>query len=218
MSILVGLLSWIFFLLFRAQGISVGDSGDLVTAAATFGVPHPPGYPLYTFLGWLLHYLPFSTVAWRVTLLSSLPHAVVIGFVYFFVRSVTRKPIAALFASMAMVGNYLVFLYSVTPEVFALFDLFVVLVLYLTWRWVESGKYRYVYYGSFVLGLALTHHQLIIFLFPVFLYALFLTRKRLASLPSRFYLRIGLFFLLGLLPYLYIVAASRGPFIINWDR
>ena len=27
--------------------VPAGDSGELITAAATFGVAHPPGYPLY---------------------------------------------------------------------------------------------------------------------------------------------------------------------------
>jgi len=31
--------------------IYVGDSGELVTAVATLGIPHPSGYPLYVLLG-----------------------------------------------------------------------------------------------------------------------------------------------------------------------
>src|SRR4051794_18164440 len=34
------------------------DSAELVTAAAVWGVPHPPGYPLYSALAHLFTYLP----------------------------------------------------------------------------------------------------------------------------------------------------------------
>ncbi len=43
----------VFLLSYQSRQIVGGDSGDLITAAYLFGVPHPPGYPLYTFLGWL---------------------------------------------------------------------------------------------------------------------------------------------------------------------
>src|SRR6266851_8606508 len=36
----------------------VGDSAELVTAAALWGVPHPPGYPLYTLLSHLFARVP----------------------------------------------------------------------------------------------------------------------------------------------------------------
>ncbi|MBW2474999.1 MAG: DUF2723 domain-containing protein, partial [Deltaproteobacteria bacterium] len=39
------------------------------------GVPHPPGYPTYTLLGWLFTRLPFGSIAWRVNLLSSVSTA-----------------------------------------------------------------------------------------------------------------------------------------------
>src|SRR5262245_48960660 len=48
-----------------------GDSGELILAAQTLGVAHPPGYPLFTMLGKLFSLLPFSTIAWRINLLSA---------------------------------------------------------------------------------------------------------------------------------------------------
>ncbi len=48
-----------------------GDGGDLITAAVTFGTPHPMGYPTYTLLGWLWQWMPVGTVAWRFNLFSA---------------------------------------------------------------------------------------------------------------------------------------------------
>ncbi|MCX6793500.1 MAG: DUF2723 domain-containing protein, partial [Candidatus Gottesmanbacteria bacterium] len=202
-SFFLGCISFIGFLMFTAQGIAGGDSGDLVTAAATLGVAHPPGYPLYTLLAWFASQLPFFTPVWRVGLLSSLPHAVVIALVYLLVSSLTKRRLIGLFSALLLFGNYLFFLYSVTPEVFALFDLFVILLVYLLIR------RRSLSLTAFVFGLSLTHHHVILFLVPACIYWLW---------GNRFRVSVFLWFLVGLAPYAYVLAASRGHSIINWDR
>jgi hypothetical protein len=58
-----------------------GDGGELITAAVTLGVPHPPGYPTYVLIGKLFSYIPIGTVAYRFNLLSGLCTAVSAGFV-----------------------------------------------------------------------------------------------------------------------------------------
>ncbi|MBI4673735.1 MAG: DUF2723 domain-containing protein [Chloroflexi bacterium] len=51
------------------------DSGELVTAAFTFGIPHPPGYPLYTMLAAVFARVPLGEPAFGVALLSALAAA-----------------------------------------------------------------------------------------------------------------------------------------------
>ncbi len=204
----VGIGSFILFLLFQAQGIYGGDSGDLVTAAFGMGVPHPPGYPLYTFLGFLLTRLPIFTVVWRVTLLSSLPHAATIALVYLIVFRLTKRRMPAIFSAVLLSGNYLFFLYSVTPEVFALFDFFIVLLVYLLIEWKQTKETKYLGWASFIFGLSLTHHHIILFFVPSMVYWVW----------RRGFIRLFVYFLIGLFPYLYIPIAARGNAIINWDR
>jgi Flp pilus assembly protein TadD len=55
-----------------ARSLCWGDSGEFVAVAATLGVAHPPGYPLYTLLGALAVRLPFGTPFLRMSLLSAL--------------------------------------------------------------------------------------------------------------------------------------------------
>ena len=56
-----------------APNVTLEDSGELITAAAKFGVGHPPGYPLWTMSGFLLsHLFPFGNLAWRINLLCAL--------------------------------------------------------------------------------------------------------------------------------------------------
>ncbi len=209
-------VSLVFFF-FQATGISAGDSGDLVTAAFLGGVPHPPGYPLYTFLGFLFSKLPLFTVAWRVALLSSVPHAATLGLVAATVKRVTKSSLAAIVAALLLFSNYNFFHYSTTAEVFALFDLFLAAVIYLLVRLTERFSWRLLWALAFVFGLSLTHHHVILFLIPALLFWAFRERQRL--LRDRRALAISLIlFCLGLLPYVYLPVAGRSTAIVNWDR
>ena len=209
---LAGVLSFVLFLLFQSQGIMGGDSGDLVTAAATFGVAHPPGYPLYTFLGWIASRLPLATPAWRLGLLSSLPHAAVIALVFLLVSSLTKRTLIGLFSALLLFGNYLFFLYSVTPEVFALFDLFVIFLVCLL---ISRRSLSLI---AFVFGLSLTHHHMILFLVPALFYWMWVHRKVFFKKSRGCDFSVLFWFLAGLAPYAYVFVAARGHSIINWDR
>lgn len=219
-AVLLGIFSWCFFLFFQTQGIYAGDSGDLVTAAATGGVAHPPGYPLFVFLGFLLSkYLPFSP-SWSVTLLSSLSHAVVISLVYLFVYDLTQSLVSSLFASLLLLGNYVFFLYSITPEVFGMLDLFVMFLLYVLFLWTRSAQVRYVYMLAFLFGLSLTHHHMVVFVVPSFAYAFWYHAKhnKKQYLQLHHYVWILFLFFIGFSPYIYVFFAGNGSSIINWNK
>ena len=48
-----------------------GDAGELIYNAHRAGVAHPPGYPIFTMLGYIAsHSIPFGSVAWRVNMTS----------------------------------------------------------------------------------------------------------------------------------------------------
>lgn len=59
------------FLRTCARTVTGEDAGELITAAATGGVAHPPGYPLWTMLAHAFTWLPFGAIAFRVALVSS---------------------------------------------------------------------------------------------------------------------------------------------------
>jgi len=64
-------LFFIVYILNSSRSIYAGDVGDLVSAAAVGGVAHPPGYPLFTFLGFILTHLHLgSSPAFQVGLIS----------------------------------------------------------------------------------------------------------------------------------------------------
>ena len=67
------------------------DGGDLIAAAWTLGVPHPPGYPTYTLLAWLATRLPVGTIAYRVNLFSALSAALAVGLLFRSAQSLLRN-------------------------------------------------------------------------------------------------------------------------------
>ena len=77
-----------FAVYFFTLGPSVGleDSGELATAGAHLGVPHPPGYPFWTFCSWLfcklfawVTYMGHPTPAWCISLFSATAGAFAAG-------------------------------------------------------------------------------------------------------------------------------------------
>ncbi len=52
-----------------APELTLEDSGELATGSFYAGIPHPPGYPVWTIYTWLWTVLvPFKNIAWRVAL------------------------------------------------------------------------------------------------------------------------------------------------------
>ncbi len=77
-----------FIVYFFTLGPSVGleDSGELATAGAHLGVPHPPGYPFWTLCSWIfckifafVTYQGHPTPAWAISCLSAVFGALAAG-------------------------------------------------------------------------------------------------------------------------------------------
>ena len=77
-----------FAVYFATMGPSVGleDSGELATAGAHLGVPHPPGYPFWTLCSWLfckiffwVTYMGHPTPAWAISCFSAAAGALAAG-------------------------------------------------------------------------------------------------------------------------------------------
>lgn len=198
------------------RDIYSGDLGDLVTAAYMAGVPHPSGYPLFTFLGFMLSHLPIPLPpVSRVGLISVFSSLFGLFIFYKLSYRVSRDFLISLLSTSILAFSYMFWLHAEIPEVFALNNFFALILFYLAVVFYQEKRIIYLYLFVFFVSLSLTHHQTILFIFPsLFILIIrhfkfiFLSKKRVALL-----LIIGI---LGLLPYLYIpIAASRNP-VINW--
>src|SRR5262249_26907289 len=71
---------WIGYYLTLAPEVTLEDSGELATASYYAGIPHSPGYPVWTIYTWLWTVLlPIKNIAWRVALAEATGGALAAG-------------------------------------------------------------------------------------------------------------------------------------------
>jgi len=129
------------------------DGGDLITAAYTLGIAHPPGYPTFVMLGKLFTLLPFGDVAYRVNLMSAFLASVTVVLVYLITLEICalpsqgdwgeRKPallVAAGISGLALAFSPVFWSQATIAEVHALHAFFFGAILYLLVRWMRVAK------------------------------------------------------------------------------
>ncbi|MFC1711241.1 protein O-mannosyl-transferase family [Patescibacteria group bacterium] len=213
------LLFVIIYLYFQLISIYGGDSGDLVTAAWVRGIPHPPGYPLYSLIAsFLIHFLPFATPAWRVGLLSSISSAAALAIFYLLLYKFTKNKLASLIATSTLGFIYPFWLYSEVAEVFALNNLFAVFLTFVLFILLNKPTFNKLLFFVFTVGLSLSHHHTIVLLFPAFVFLLSKNKRiKKLKLELKHIILLFLALLLGLSFYIYpLLACKKGP-LICWS-
>src|SRR5260221_275304 len=70
------------YLLTLSPDLTLQDSGELAVGSFYAGVPHPPGYPVWTIYTWFFtQFLPISNIAFRVSVSSAVAGALGCGFI-----------------------------------------------------------------------------------------------------------------------------------------
>src|ERR1043166_6124450 len=99
LAVIVAAAAGSLYFLTAARDIVVGDSPELTTAAVILGVPHPPGYPLFTMLGHFFSLLPLGPIPFRVNLLSVVCNALTTCIVFLTALRLTGSRLAAVMAA-----------------------------------------------------------------------------------------------------------------------
>lgn len=195
-----------------------GDVGDLVTASYVFGVAHPPGYPLFTLLGFFLTKLPFALLpVTKVAVLSLFSSLLSLYFFRKIIKLFIFFPIAEFISLSILAFSYLFWLSAEIPEVFALHILLSCFFLYEALLFYKTEKIKYLFLSLFAFGLAASNHHTIVLLLSTFFILVF-ARYKILKKNFKKLLFLPLVFLLGLFPYAYIpFAASKSP-VLNWDN
>ena len=175
------LLVFIAYWLTLAPDLTLEDSGELAVASMYAGVPHPPGYPVWTLYTWLFTVLvPVSNIAFRVGLSSAVAGAFGCGLIALLVsrgssmmiegisglKAVERRwedalcVVSGFVAGMLMGFNGFMWSQAVIVEVYTLSVLSLMGVLASLLRWIYAPhQRRYLYLSFFLFGITFNNHQ-----------------------------------------------------------
>ena len=164
-----------------APDLTLEDCGELAVGSMYAGVPHPPGYPVWTIYSWIFtKLLPFSNIAWRVAVSSAFAGALACGLVALMVsrgssmfiesvpefKGIERRAenciclVSGIVAGLLMGFNGFMWSQSVIVEVYSISMLSLTAVLACLLHWTYAPQqYRYLYLAWFFCGIAFNNHQ-----------------------------------------------------------
>ncbi|MCX6029023.1 MAG: DUF2723 domain-containing protein [Chloroflexi bacterium] len=204
---------------------SGSDGGDLLAAALTGGVPHPPGYPTYQLLLRAVLALvpgdPARTGNWLSAVCAALAVALLADLAR---RTLPEQPwrgVVAMVAALTWAASPTLWGQAVITEVYALNALIVVALLWLAWRWraaVQSGRTgtAWLVSTSLLLGLGLGNHLSLVWMLPGTAAWLWSNRVSMGRTPVLGWIAVGAAGLAGLSVYAYLPLVSVGAPPINW--
>ena len=198
------------------QSVTGEDSGELITAAYTLGVPHPPGYPVWTVIAHIFTLLPVGSVAWRVNLMSAVFAAGTIFLLILLLQRLFRDWRPALAAGLMLIPCAELWQQATIAEVYTL-NLFVLTAcLLLLLEWEIRRTDRWLYALAVVYGLSLGIHNTPVLTGPLFaLFILWVDPHIIRRLPFLMGLSILALLIAGM-TFLYLPLASRQNPAMDW--
>jgi hypothetical protein len=133
------------------------DSAEYAAAAYVLGIPHPPGYPLYTIIGHLFTFLPVEPAV-AVNAMSAVFAAVAVGLGYGLVRELGAGRLGAAVGAAALGGSRLFWSQAVIAEVYTPAVAALTAVTWLVVRGRRQDRPRLIVAGALLAGLGLGLH------------------------------------------------------------
>jgi hypothetical protein len=200
--------------------VSLEDDGLFILSSYFLGVEHPPGYPLFTLIGHLFSQLPFGSVAYRVHLTSAFFGGLAGAAAWLCARKLIPGRLPAYLAALGLGFSPVFWSQAIIAEVYTLNAFFFLVLMYLGLRACppnaapDPADRRVLPLMAFLFGLSLSNHwPLMLLVAPGFLILLWPRRMELLKrLPLLVFL-----FLLGLLPYVWMVYRSVSGIPISFD-
>ena len=137
--------------------IYVGDSGELALAAASLGIAHPPGFPLWTWLGRLAVLAGGGEAAWALNVLSALCAAAAAGLLSVLVAVWSGRVLASVAIGLCFAFSRPVWSVAVITEVYSL-NLLMTAAALVAAVLSRRGRPRLALLAAFLVGLGAANH------------------------------------------------------------
>ncbi|MCC6794462.1 MAG: DUF2723 domain-containing protein [Candidatus Hydrogenedentes bacterium] len=194
------------------------DSGELIAAADTLGIPHPTGYPLWCLLTKIFMTIVYAgDPAWRANLFSAMCGSAAAMCVAWIVCLTTHHRLAAIAAALSLAFSFEFWEQSVIAEVYALNALITAVCILLLLLWSESRRNILVYASGLLFGAGLANHQVLLLCAPAFaVYVLTIGGIRFRAWTMHLITLLLAF--AGLAVYLYLPFRSMANPPMDWGN
>lgn len=217
-----------------APSVTFFDSGEFLTAAASVGSAHSPGYPLFLMYAKPFTFLPLGNIAFRINVATAVSSSIACLVVYVLTTYLLKKETLLdndrfnCFA-VKLAGLAAALTFSVTPRLwlqsnhdkpYPLLAFITAVIFYLLLKWRDNyingiDRPSYIYVSTFLAGLAMAVHQTVVLLLPAWFLMIMFTDWRVIKRARDIILSIA-FAMLGFSIHLYLpLRATRNP-LLNW--
>ena len=185
-----GLLFVAALLLYSATlqtDVQAADSGEFQVVAWTFGIAHPPGYPLFTVISGLFAHLPFGSPYAQMAFMSALISAITLVLVAASTTKIAQTHhFSTLLSALALATSTTFWAQATTVNIRSLTTFFMALML---WAMLQNTRWGLIlFFAAF--GLGVGHHLSL--LFPGAVFAVYVLVNWLRSGATRRARTIGL--------------------------
>lgn len=211
-----GLAALAVYVYTLAPTVTGEDSGEFIGAAFTLGVPHPPGYPVWTMLAHLFTWIPLENPAWRVNLFSAVCGAATVSLLVLIGITLTRRRTPAVLAALLFAFSRVFWEQALIAEVYTLNTLFLAAILLIALRGVRAGNPGACSALALLAGVSTGVHNTMLLLLPFWAIFTWLHLPAPLRRDAAFHAKNGGLFLLGLVVWLYLPLASRLDPAVDW--
>jgi hypothetical protein len=192
------------------------DSIEYQLTTLVMGVSHPPGYPLFTFLGRLFVLLPINNPAYRLNLFCALCSVVTVVLVGRITYRLTRRTLLALFSALTLAFAVRFWYQALYSELYPLNGTLIAATLLALVTWMESRHPAFYFLSAALYALNFGVNAPAIVLLPMWLWAVLTTDPRMLTRPRNLALT-ALIVLAAAAQYLYVpLRAFQQPRFCNY--
>ncbi|MEZ4442401.1 MAG: DUF2723 domain-containing protein [Polyangiaceae bacterium] len=186
--------------------IGLGDTAIVIDEMVDLKVnSHVNNHTIAILFGWLFSKLPFGELAFRINLMSVFFGSIAATLVYVIAFRILKRLVPALVATAAVAVMHSLWWHSTIVENYAFNAVCLMGWIICLMKDEESPHSKYYYGACVIAGVAIVNHvQMATLSVGVFIYAILQRKKQDYGLISR-WIKMGLWFLVGFLPYLVVL-------------